>query len=320
MTIAPAPTARALTGVLTPAALLYQAGWRLRVAVTKPTRAAAPVLCIGNATLGGVGKTPFAILAAELLREAGVSPVFLTRGYGGALAGPVLADPEKHGAEEIGDEALLLARRAPVVVARDRPAGAALAASQGAGAIVMDDGFQNPSLAKDLSILLTSESDADTNGALFPAGPFREPLEGAKARAGLVVSVGTDASDMAQDADFHAWLEPAAAFTPERVVAFAGIGRPEKFFAMLERCGFTLVRRIAFPDHHRFTGAELDALAKTAKREKARLICTEKDHARLPAALRSEILFFPVAMQANDREGLKQRLAAAADRRREPHD
>jgi tetraacyldisaccharide 4'-kinase len=311
------PTARAMTALLTPAALLYQAGYRLRIAATKPASAPVPVICIGNATLGGAGKTPFAILVADLLREAGVAPMFLTRGYGGALSGPVLVDPEKHSAEDVGDEPLLLARHAPVVVSRDRPAGAALAAQTRAGAIVMDDGFQNPSLAKDLSILLASDSDGATNGALFPAGPYRERFEDAKARAGVVVSVGEDKSGDKSGADFRAWLEPVSAPTPERVIAFAGIGRPEKFFAMLERCGFTLARRIAFPDHHAFSEAELGVLTRTAKRENARLICTEKDYVRLPAPLRAETLTLPVVMAVDDREALKRRLLAAITAKKE---
>lgn len=308
-----APTARAMTVLLAPAAALYQAGCRLRVAMTKPAKAALPVICIGNATLGGAGKTPFAILVAALLREAGVETVFLTRGYGGALKGPVMVDPGKHAFEDVGDEALLLARHGPVIVSRDRPAGAALAAKTGAQVIVMDDGFQNPSLAKDLSILLVSDNEAQTNGALFPAGPYRERLNDAKARAGIVVSVCDEVPDEKTGSDLHAWLEPDNAPAPERVVAFAGIGQPEKFFATLKACGFTLVRRIAFPDHHPFTEIELAVLARTAKRDNARLICTEKDHVRLPQAFREQTLTLPVAMQMNDRTALQRRLLAVID-------
>lgn len=312
-----APTARAMTVLLAPAAALYQAGHRLRAAMARPAKAALPVICIGNATLGGAGKTPFAILVASLLNEAGVAPVFLTRGYGGALKGPVLADPQKHGFEDIGDEALLLARHGPVIVSRDRPAGAALAAQTGARVIVMDDGFQNPSIAKDLSILLVNGDEALSNGALFPAGPYRERLEDARARAGLVVHAGGGPSAEETGADFHAWLAPVSPPSPERVIAFAGIGRPERFFATLEACGFTLAKRIAFPDHHPFTEIELNVLAKAAKRENARLICTEKDHVRLPPSFREQTLTLPVVMQMNGRDALKRRLLAVIDAPRE---
>jgi tetraacyldisaccharide 4'-kinase len=299
------PAARAATLLLTPAAIAYQAGHRLLWAATAVERAPVPVICVGNATLGGAGKTPFAMLAAELLREEGVTAHFVTRGYGGALTGPVAVDPDRHNADDVGDEALLLARRAPAVVSRNRLAGARLAAANGAQAIVMDDGFQNPSLFKDLSILIAGAEDAASNGALFPAGPYREPMQSARARADIVVAVG----DSGDDADFRASLEPVAP-APERVVAFAGIGRPEKFFATLERAGYDLARRISFPDHHRFAEAELRMLEREAARQNARLICTEKDYVRLSPAFHERVLVLPVVMRVDDPDGLKRRLTA----------
>ncbi len=302
------PTARALTGLLTPAAWIYQAGHRLRWATTKPKKARLPVICVGNATLGGAGKTPFAILVATLFKEAGVKPVFLTRGYGGERAGPIKVDPARHTAFSVGDEALLLARHGPAIVAHDRQAGAKLAAKTGAQVIVMDDGFQNPTLAKDFSILLVGEEEAQTNGALFPAGPYRESPASARARADLVVAMGPGPSHPPEGADMAAWVEAEKAHAPERVIAFAGIGRPEKFFRTLKENGFTLVRRIAFPDHHSFSNLELEHLMKIAEQHEARLICTEKDHVRLPSGFREKIFSLPVAMQVSDRQALKQRL------------
>ena len=298
--------ARAAAALLAPAAAAYQAGQSLRRAATIPAKASIPVICIGNATLGGAGKTPFAMLVAEMLREQDVAASFLTRGYGGGLAGPVAVDPDRHDADDVGDEALLLARRAPTIVSRNRPQGARLAAANGAQAIVMDDGFQNPTLLKDLSILLIGPDEAQSNGALFPAGPYRETLGGARARAGIVVAMGENKGD----ADFRAWLEPVAP-APERIVAFAGIGHPEKFFATLEQAGYEIARRVAFPDHHRFSEAELRLLERNAARDKARLICTEKDHVRLPADLRARVLALAVVMRVNDPDGLKRRLAAS---------
>ncbi len=294
--------ARSLRMALAPVASLYQAGYKTRLALTTPERAAVPVICIGNATLGGTGKTPFAMLVAELLKEEGVNPVFLTRGHGGAEAGPLLADPDKHDAYGVGDEALLLARKAKTIVSRDRPKGAALAARESADVIIMDDGFQNPSLHKDLSILLIGEDDG---GALFPAGPFRESLDDAKARAQITVSMRADKSG----ADFRAWLEPVA-LAPERVIAFAGIGKPEKFFKTLEDSGYELVQRIGFPDHHVYTQAEERFLAREGRREKARLICTEKDAVKLTSDFRADVLTLPVKMRVDDMPSLKRRLMA----------
>lgn len=300
--------ARSITAALTPFAALYQAGHKARWAMTKPAHACIPVICIGNATLGGTGKTPFAILVAQLLKQEGVTPVFLTRGFRGRLAGPIVVDPDRHGADDVGDEALLLASHGKVVVSRARPAGAALAAREGAGAIIMDDGFQNPTLHKDLSVLLMSKEDG-ANEKLFPAGPYRETLNAAKARADIMVSTGGDKDG----ADFHAWMAPLEP-APERIIAFAGIGRPEKFFATLEGAGYELAQRIGFPDHHRYSEAELRFLAREAKRENARLVCTEKDAVKLPADFRENVSVLAAAMTVNDPAGLKRRLMEAINK------
>ena len=302
---------RAIRAALTPAAFVYQAGYKARLALTRPSRAAIPVICIGNATLGGTGKTPFALLAAQLLKEEGVTPAFLTRGYGGAEAGPVPVDPDRHDADDVGDEALLLAREAMTIVSRNRPAGASLAAREGADVIIMDDGFQNPTLHKDFSILLIGAATETPGAGLFPAGPFREPLDEAKARAQITVAMGRDKNG----ADFCAWLEPVAP-APERVIAFAGIGRPEKFFKTLEEAGYELSQRLSFPDHHRYAPAELRFLAREAKREKARLICTEKDAVKLPADFREDLLTLPVRMRIDDAPALKHRLMSVINQGR----
>ncbi|WP_428410191.1 tetraacyldisaccharide 4'-kinase [Hyphococcus sp.] len=294
--------ARSLRMALAPVASLYQAGYQTRLALAKPQRASVPVICIGNATLGGTGKTPFAMLVSDMLKEEGVKPFFLTRGFRGAEAGPLVVDPDKHDACDVGDEALLLSQRAKTIVARDRPKGAALAAKEGADAIIMDDGFQNPSLTKDLSVLLIGEDDS---GALFPAGPFRESLDHAKARAQITVAMGRDKSS----ADFRAWLEPINP-APERVIAFAGIGKPEKFFKTLEDAGYDLVQRVGFPDHHIYTEAEERFLAREGRREKARLICTEKDAVKLTPEFRADVLTLPVRMRVDDPAALKRRLMA----------
>lgn len=314
-------TARIIKGALRPAAAVYQTGQKLRWNTTRPQRAPVPVICIGNATLGGVGKTPFAMLVERLLREQGVRSFFLTRGFGGAAAGPLLVDPECHGAEDVGDEALLLARRAPTIVSRNRPAGAKLAADKGAQAVIMDDGFQNPALAKDFSILLLAAEDDAQRGGVFPAGPYREPVDDAKKRADIIVSVGaTEAGARERSADFHAWLEPADDAEHQRILAFAGLGRPERFFAMLESRGFDVAGKFAFPDHHPFRANELETLSRKAKKERATLITTEKDFVRLPEAFQEQVTVFPVEMRVNDPDGLARRLASCIAANAKPDD
>lgn len=303
--------AKTVTALLSPAAWLYQQGQQLRWKMTAPKKAGAPVICIGNASLGGAGKTPFALLVERLLREDGVDAFFLTRGHGGYERGPVRVTGD-HRAFDVGDEALLLRAQAPVIVSRNRADGAALAVKSGAKAIIMDDGFQNPTLQKDLSILLIAAGD-DGNRKTFPAGPWREPLESARARADIVVSVGADeASPRACGADFYAWREVRNA-TPQRVYAFAGIAQPEKFFASLRAIGYDIAGAAGFPDHHMFTPVELRALAREAKKAGAALITTEKDFVRIDPDAREDILTLKIEMRVDDEDGLRERILNAAN-------
>ncbi|MBB5519105.1 tetraacyldisaccharide 4'-kinase [Amphiplicatus metriothermophilus] len=310
--------ARAAAGLLAPAAALYDAGQRLRAARARPAKPPLPVFCVGAATLGGVGKTPFALLLAETLKRLGERPHFLTRGYGGGRAGPLQVDPSVHDARAVGDEALLLARAAPVWIARARPRGAAAAFLAGASALVMDDGFQNPSLEKTLSFLIVDAADPAGNGRIFPAGPLREPLARAAARADAIVIAGVEPdgagpsiSDGEGKPRFRVRLEPRERPAPRRALAFCGVGRPERFFALLETQGFELAARRPFPDHHPFTEAEIGALRREAKRLGAALVTTEKDFVRLPPAWREDVAVLPVAMRIDDPAGL-ERLAKKA--------
>jgi tetraacyldisaccharide 4'-kinase len=299
------PAAAAATTLLAPVAALYGviAAARMRRA---GERASVPVLCVGDFTLGGAGKTPAAIALARLVMAAGRKPFFLSRGYGGRLAGPVLvgAGAGPHSARDVGDEPLLLAKIAATVVARDRVAGAAMAASSGADLVIMDDGLQNPSLAKDFSIAVVDGRRGIGNGKIFPAGPLRAPLAAQLDRidALLVVGAATAASDRAIAAArkrglpvFHAELRPdeatAAALKGRPVLAFAGIADPEKFFATLEACAIPAAVRAPFPDHHRYTPAEMAALVARADRERLVLVTTEKDLARMAGdAVAAELL------------------------------
>src|SRR5216683_428100 len=222
-------------------------------------KAPVPVICVGNFTVGGAGKTPTAIALARLLMASGHCPFFLSRGYGGRVAGPVRV--ERQHADEVGDEPLLLARVAPTIVARNRPAGALAAVEGGADAIVMDDGLQNPSLAKDLAIAVVDGRRGIGNGRTFPAGPLRAPLEAQFDHINAVLLVGPagraaeGAIDAAQRRGlpvFHGELRPVpdavAALAGKPVLAFAGIADPDKFFATLEACGIPVAVRRSFPD------------------------------------------------------------------------
>jgi tetraacyldisaccharide 4'-kinase len=247
------------------------------------------VICIGDPTVGGAGKTPVAIAVAKTLIAQGKRPYFLTRGYGGREQGPLLLDPAKHSAADAGDEPLLLAAVAPVVVSADRVAGAKLAAQSGADVVVMDDGFQNPALIKNLSLLVIDAKGGVGNGRVFPAGPLRAPLPEQLQRANAIVLIGDGEAgeqvvretskvlraSIVPDADAEAALKGKSLF------AYAGIGRPEKFFATLESIGGNITERRAFPDHHAFSADEANELLAAARSRNLTLVTTEKDLARM---------------------------------------
>jgi tetraacyldisaccharide 4'-kinase len=291
-------------------------------------RAGVPVVCVGNPTLGGSGKTPTALALARLLTDAGKRPYLLSRGYGGRLAGPVTVDFRHHRAEDVGDEPLLLARAAPTIVARYRVAGARAARRAGAGVIVLDDGFQNPSLAKDLSILVVDGRRGIGNGKVFPAGPLRAPFEKQleRAQAMFIIAEGSATATLAQAAGarglalFHGRLQPdAAALTAlagTRVLAFAGIGDPEKFFTTLSDAGIDVAVRRAFPDHHRFTAAEASALVAEAEQAGLSLVTTEKDFVRFKgrralAELAARSRALPVVLAIEEEERFRQLVLSA---------
>jgi len=276
--------------LLAPAGLLYGAAVKARFARTAAYRSSLPVICVGNFTVGGAGKTPLALAIARMLATMGRKPAFLTRGYGGRLAGPHVVDGGRDQADDVGDEALLLSRAAPTVLARKRPEGAKTIEALGVDVIIMDDGFQNPSLAKDLAIIVVDDRAGIGNGRVFPAGPLRAPLEFQMERAQAIVRVGSSAGDRPFSSHglmtLEARLEPAgetAWLHDAPVVAFSGIGRPAKFFDTLEDCGARLVETRAFPDHHRFSEADAQSLLENATQAGAQLVTTEKDWVRISA-------------------------------------
>jgi tetraacyldisaccharide 4'-kinase len=302
-----------LAALLAPASLCYAAGGWLRRRMASPRAVAAPVICVGNLVAGGAGKTPVALAFGERLRAHGCAVHFLSRGYGGRERGPLRVDPERHSAADVGDEPLLLARTAPTWIARDRAAGATAAVQAGAGVIVMDDGFQNHTLKKDLSLLVVDGGYGFGNGRVMPAGPLREPLAAGLGRADAVVLIGPDqcgVEAMLTLPLLRAVLAPiAAALAGRQVLAFAGIARPEKFFATLQGMGCRIVGVRAFPDHHPYSEGEVAALIEAARQADAVPVTTEKDAVRLPAAFRSEIQTLPVALRWRDEAAVDRLLS-----------
>lgn len=305
--------------LLVPAAAVYGALAGLRMAHAKPTRAPLPVLCVGNLVAGGAGKTPVALSLGARLRARDIAVAFLTRGYGGRLKGPVQVDPARFDARLVGDEALLLARVAPCWVAADRLAGARAAAAAGAQLVIMDDGFQNPWLAKDLSLLVIDGEVGFGNRRLIPAGPLREPLAQAFARADALVLLGEDRADIGSLLPprlplLHARIEPDSsgeALRGRAVVAFAGIGRPAKFFATLAALGCDLVGRHEFADHYLYRVHDLLLLADKADKLGAILVTTAKDAVRLPESMRAMVAILSVEVVWRDQAALERLLERA---------
>jgi tetraacyldisaccharide 4'-kinase len=306
-----------LAELLTPVGAALDAASRLRRAVVRPYHAPAPVICVGNLVAGGSGKTPVALSLAGILAAHGIEAAIVMRGYGGSLAGPVRVDPQHHDAAAVGDEALLAAAQAPCWVARDRAAGVREAVADGAAAIILDDGFQNPHVAKDRSLIAIDAAYGFGNGRLIPAGPLRERIAYGLGRADAIVLIGDGAVAVPTSTPvLHAVLEPVASdrFAGVPILAFAGIGRPAKFFASLRELGVTLVAERGYPDHHVYRAAELAVLRREAKAAGALLVTTRKDWVRLPASEHAGIEVLDIALRWRDPKALDALLAPLIER------
>ncbi|MGE0596023.1 MAG: tetraacyldisaccharide 4'-kinase [Hyphomonadaceae bacterium] len=309
-----------LRALLTPVAWAYAEVAARRNKSRRARQAPVPVICVGNLTVGGAGKTP---ITRAIRARLGAHAHTLSRGYGGRLAGPLRVTPDMD-AREVGDEPLLHAADGPAWISRDRFAGAMAAASAGAHAIIMDDGFQNPALAKDLSILAIDAGYGIGNGKVFPAGPLRERLGDGLARADAIILMG-------DDSDRAPWLEafegpvlrarivPIGAAPDGPLVAFAGLARPEKFFDTLAAAGAELEETLPFPDHHIYDQDDLDLIARFGAERGARLITTEKDAARLTPEWRARVLVLPVEAQFSDEPALDALLAPIRSRMKTAH-
>lgn len=282
--------------LLSPLSAAWQAGTCFRKLTTTPRHPGCPVFCVGNFTVGGAGKTPTAVALYALLKSLGRTPHFVSRGYGGSLEGPHRVNPLIDTADKVGDEPLLLAQHGPTWISRNRALGAEMARDAGANAIILDDGLQNPSLIKDCSFAVIDSSYGIGNGRVMPAGPMREPLISGLEKVHAIILIGDKTPDFitrlpASVPVLRAAIElvNGADFDQSRVLAFAGIGRPAKFYDSLGQAGAHIVQTCDFSDHHPFTMQELGHLRSEAARLDARLVTTQKDLMRLPLQQRDGI-------------------------------
>jgi len=293
----PSGMALVLSLLLAPVGLLYAFIVNIRLAISKPKPTGSIVICVGNAVVGGTGKTPVCLALGDQAIKKGMNIHYLTRGYGGTVEGPVLVDPDRHTANDVGDEALLLAVVAPTWVAKSRGEGAARAAAEGAELIVMDDGLQNPSVRKSYTLLVVDGSFAFGNGLPMPAGPLREFLGCAFARSNRCLIVGEDRNSVAAGIEeklpvSRMELRPVddlSSLAGMNLVAFAGIGHPEKFFDTLRKAGLAIMETAGFSDHHVYNDAELTVLQRLAERHQATLVTTTKDFVRLPDDFKKKV-------------------------------
>jgi tetraacyldisaccharide 4'-kinase len=301
---------------LTPLAALYALGHKINVHLQKPYKSSVRVICVGNVVMGGSGKTPTVLALLEHIKKQDLAqnPIILTRGYGGSITQATRVDPFKHTYHDVGDEALLLAQHAQVIVSANRKDGAQKAELLGADLIVMDDGFQNNTLHKDINLLVVDGANPFGNGFIFPAGPLREPKQCALKRCDAVISINGQA--IFDKECFTATIKPESSQLDKNknYVAFAGLGRPKKFKTTLEELGVQISSWHPFADHHPYTSADLERLDAQAVKHDSTLITTSKDHVRLPDPYQHTTQALPITLFFNDDKAmmnfLEDRLAS----------
>jgi tetraacyldisaccharide 4'-kinase len=298
--------------LLYPLSLIYQALHRLRWYLTTPVKSSIPIICIGNTGLGGAGKTPTALALGKVFDDLAISCKYLTRGYGGSEQGPLLVNSLYHKASQVGDEPLLLAKRHPTIMAKNRVKGLSLIKEKNTQVILMDDGYQNPSLEKKLHFLVIDGQRGFGNGLVFPAGPLRETLPMAFERASAIILIG-EASEPVKEylksltcPVFKAKLTIIPPSTLEgKLYAFAGIGFPEKFFSSLKTKGFDVIETASFVDHHVYDDVECQALQRKSRSLGATLVTTEKDYVRLNASQKRFVTPIPLVLEWENEEAIK---------------
>ena len=295
---------------LLPFGIIYSAATGLRLKMKSAQKIGLPVLCVGNLTAGGTGKTPVAIALASLLKNCGYNPAFVSRGYGGRLSN-ILVDPHVHTAKEVGDEPLILAREAPVSINADRYLAALNAQKNGANLIIMDDGFQNPGLYKNISFLVFDGGYGLGNGYPLPAGPLRENFAQGIKRASAAIIIGKDRYDIASLCKnlpiFSGKIvSQLPKLSTRQVIAFAGIGRPQKFYDSLAEHNVKIVDTIDFPDHHFYTNAELRNMVEQAETSGAELITTSKDFVKIPPELQYRFKVLDIKIKWDNEKSLEQ--------------
>lgn len=290
-----------LSVLLEPLSWLYQAGSHFHRMISKPYRAPVPVISIGNFVLGGAGKTPFTCALAQTLEAMGKTPHIISRGYGGALKGPLQVDLDHHSFHQVGDEPLLLAKTAPTWVSRNRRDAVHLAVEAGADLLLLDDAHQNYSLEKDISFMVVNAAQGFGNGQVFPAGPLRQSLSaGLKTTSALIFIGGAEEPLPASLTSLPCPLIRANVVPvtpkPEAVLAFTGIGYPEKFRQTLTAAGYDVKAFYSYPDHYPYTEKDVTQLKREAQANSLLLMTTEKDAVRLPLASRQDILVLPIEL------------------------
>jgi len=299
--------------LLTPISMLYRWAGQRRIATAQPFDSGLPVICIGNLTLGGAGKTPVTDAVRKHFTARGIRAASLSRGYRGSLDGALRVDPARHTSGEVGDEPLMLSMSGESWISKDRPEGARAMKADGVQMIIMDDGHQNPTLEKMLSIVVIDASNPFGNGHIFPKGPLRERVADGLSRAQGVVLMG-EGETPEQLADFkgdilRAKLEPLALLPAGRYIAFAGIGRPSRFFDGLQKqSGVELSEGVPYPDHHAFQPSDLSFLMKLASERDAKLVTTDKDYVRLPASMKDTVVRASVAAKFENETALARLL------------